>query len=323
LGTDAMDEKPEVPLAPNLDLAAAIQRARLESGERAQAKSLGTDAMVGKPETPPAPKPDLAAAIQRARLESGERAQAKGLRTDTMEEKPEVPQAPKPDLAAAVRRARVENAERAQAVAELREIEMGRLALLESELKPVVRQAPPGVDLFDLTLSPGERPRLFLDMVAFVEMGRDRRTYRFFQDTLHGRVLIAEGQQIERIVAAVTNYIARRLVERERALAAECGDDNRQPAVWSMRQVEPSAEGAFRKLEPPEAKAEAQALAAAYGEAAPSQKTSGQRLGDGFAFLLMTLGSITLICLLALGGYLAWTVRLRGLWAHWFGLPPF
>ena len=128
-----------------------------------------------------------------------------------MEEKPEAPQAAKPDLAAAVRRARAENAERAQAIAELREIEMGRLALLETELKPVVRQAPPGVDLFDLTLSPGERPRLFIDMVAFVEMGRDRRSYRFFQDTLHGRVLIAESQRIDRIAAAVTNYVARRL----------------------------------------------------------------------------------------------------------------
>jgi len=318
-----MDEKPDVPQAPNLDLAAAIQRARLESGERAQAKGLGTDAIEEKPEIPPAPKPDLAAVIQRARLESGERAQAKGLGTDAMNEKPEVPSAPKPDLAAAVRRARVENAERAQAVAELREIEMGRLALLESELKPVVRQAPPGVDLFDLTLSPGERPRLFLDMVAFVEMGRDRRTYRFFQDTLHGRVLIAESQQIERIVAAVTNYVARRLVERERALAAESGVENRQPAAWPTRQAAPAAEWVFRKPEPPETNVEAQALAAAFREPAPSQKTFGQRIGDVFAFLLMTLGSVTLICLLALGAYFAWTMRLRALWAHWVGLPPF
>ncbi len=286
-----------------------------------------------KPEVPQATNLDLAAAIQRARLESGKGAPAKGLGTDAKEEKPEIPQAPKPDLAAAIRRARVENAERAQAVAELREIEMGRLALLESELKPVVRQAPPGVDLFDLTLSPGERPRLFLDMVAFVEMGRDRRTYRFFQDTLHGRVLIAESQQIERIVAAVTNYVARRLVERERALAAESGEeraaaaesgvDSGQPAVWPTRQVEPAAEWVSRRPEPPEAKAQSQAIAAAFREPPPSAKTFGQRMGDVFAFLLMTLGSMSLICLLALGGYFAWTLRLRALWAHWIGLPPF
>ena len=159
-----------------------------------------------------------------------------------MEEKSE--QAPKSDLVAAVRRARVENAERAQAIAELREIEMGRLALLESELKPVVRQAPPGVDMFDLMLSPGERPRLFLDMVAFIEMGRDRRTYRFFQDRAHGRVLIAESQQIERIVAAVTDYVARRLIERKKALAVECGDGH-EPAVWAAR---PGDAGGGRSL---------------------------------------------------------------------------
>jgi hypothetical protein len=40
-------------------------------------------------------------------------------------------------------------------------------------------------------------------------------------------------------------------------------------------------------------------------------------------FLLMTLGSITLICLLAIAGYVAWTIRLRDLWAHWIGAPPF
>ena len=146
-----------------------------------------------------------------------------------MDDKPERPAAGEPDLAAALRRARVENAERAEAVAELREIELGRLALLESALQPVVRQAPPGVDLFDLTLAKGDRPRVFLDMVAFIEMARDRRTYRFFQDTLYGRVLIAESPKIDTIVAACTNYVARRLVERERALAAEglAGEDGR------------------------------------------------------------------------------------------------
>ncbi len=236
-----------------------------------------------------------------------------------MEEKPEVPQAPKPDLAGAVRRARTENAERAQAIAELREIEMGRLALLETELKPVVRQAPPGVDLFDLTLSPGEHPRLFLDMVAFVEMGRDRRSYRFFQDTLHGRVLIAESQQIDRIVAAVTNYVARRLVEREKALAAEGLEDAPQPKGWPTRPAVSAADPAFRWPDQPESKVVAQVLAA---PAAP-ERSWGGRIGSAFAFLLMTLGSVTLICLLSLGSYLVWTLRMRAIWAQWFGQPPF
>ena len=213
-----------------------------------------------------------------------------------MEEKPEVPRRRSPISPRRCARAGRERRARAGDCGAARNRD-GRLALLESELKPVVRQAPPGVDLFDLTLSSGERPRLFLDMVAFVEMGRDRRTYRYFQDTLHGRVLIAEGQQIERIVAAITNYVARRLVERERALAAE-GRRRAQPAGLA------DAAGRARAAPP-----------------APADVRAGA--GNAFAFLLMTLGSVTLICLLALGGYLAWTLRLRAIWAHWFGLPPF
>jgi hypothetical protein len=235
-----------------------------------------------------------------------------------MEEKPEAPKAPKPDLAAAVRRARAENAERAEAISELREIEMGRLALLETELKPLVRQAPPGVDLFDLTLSPGEHPRLFLDMVAFVEMGRDRRSYRFFQDTLHGRVLIAESRRIDRIVAAVTNYVARRLVERERALAAERIEEEPQSKSWPTRPAASVADPGFLEADQPEAVVTPAPLSTASPE-----KSWGRRLGNAIAFLLMTLGSITLICLLSLGGYLAWTLRLRALWEHWFAQPLF
>jgi hypothetical protein len=260
----------------------------------------------------------------RVGIAAGERG---SLGTDIMDDKPEGPQAPKPDLAAAVRRARAENAERSEAIADLREIEAGRLALLESALKAVVRQAPPGVDMFDLTLTQGEHPRLFIDMVAFVDMGRDRRTYRFFQDTLNGRVLIAENQQIDRIVAAVTNYVARRLVERERALASGCAVGEKQaPAAWPMRTAEPAAEA---RREPPlpvvaPAESAGPAPAAATVEPAiPPRRGWAQRLGHALSFLLMTLGSITLIVLMALAGYVAWTMRVRDLWAHYIGHPPF
>jgi hypothetical protein len=137
-----------------------------------------------------------------------------------MNDKPEPESAAQPDLAAAIRQARVENAERAEAIADLRELEMGRLALLESALKPVVEQAPAGVDMFDLALARGDHPRLFVDMIAFVDMAHDRRTYRFYQDTRNGRVLIAESQSVAAIAAAAANYVARRLIERERALAS-------------------------------------------------------------------------------------------------------
>ena len=66
-----------------------------------------------------------------------------------------------------------------------------------------------------------ERPRLFIDQIGFVEMDRDRRTYRFLQDTRHGRVTLRESDSVDELVEAITSYIAHRLIEREKALAVD------------------------------------------------------------------------------------------------------
>jgi hypothetical protein len=236
---------------------------------------------------------------------------------------PKSSSATQPDLAAAIRTARLENAERTEAITDLREIEFGRLSLLQAELKPVVDQAPPAVDLFDLALTPGEHPRLFIDMIAFIDMAHDRRTYRFHHDTRYGRVLIAESPRIATIVAAVTNYVARRLVERERALAAEpprADRAERPPAgrthrAWSIANGparEPRATLGNENEGP-------HAFARAPEPMDPPRRRFRKRLGDIFVGLLTTLGAITLALILGLGAYLGWTMRLRDLWADWVG----
>lgn len=124
-------------------------------------------------------------------------------------------------LATALRRARVENAEQASAVADIRSAEIGRLEILAEALAPVAAQVPEDVDIFDLAISPGERPRLFIDQIGFVEMDRDKRTYRLLQDTRHGRVTLCESNDLDTVVDASTTYIAHRLIERDKALAAD------------------------------------------------------------------------------------------------------
>ncbi len=126
-----------------------------------------------------------------------------------------------PSLEDALRRARIEAAEQAGASSTSREVDLARLDMLEDAVRPVIEQAPREANLFDFGKSYGDQPRLFLDMIAFIELAEDHRTYRFFQDTRYGRILIAESARIETIVAAVTNYVARRLIERERALASD------------------------------------------------------------------------------------------------------
>jgi hypothetical protein len=120
----------------------------------------------------------------------------------------------------ALRQARIEAADRTGVVVDLRDAEIARLEILNEALDPLFEEIPPGVDLFDRGFSQGDTPRLWIDVVAHVMMGRDKRVYRFVQDTRYGRIVLAESHQTTVIVDAVTSYVARRLIERDHALAA-------------------------------------------------------------------------------------------------------
>jgi len=120
----------------------------------------------------------------------------------------------------ALRQARIEAADRTGVVVDLRDAEVARLEILNEVLDPLFAQIPEQVDLFDRGISQGDTPRLWIDVVAHVVMGRDKRIYRFVQDTRFGRIVIAESHEVNAIVEAVTDYVARRMVEREHALVA-------------------------------------------------------------------------------------------------------
>jgi hypothetical protein len=125
--------------------------------------------------------------------------------------------APSP-LTQAMHQARIEAAERTSVVVDLRDAEVARLELLNEALDPLFAEISPEVELFDRGISRGDTPRLWLDAVAHVAMGRDKRVYRFLSDTRVGRRVVAESHEIADIVKAATDYVARRLVERQRAL---------------------------------------------------------------------------------------------------------
>ena len=181
-----------------------------------------------------------------------------------------------PSLTAAIRVARVENAERSEVVAELRGAELARLEILLEALEPVLAQVPKGVDLFDVGIAPGEHPRLFIDMIGFVEMGRDRRVYRFLQDTRVGRVTIAETERLDSMVEALTAYIARRLIERDKALAA---DTTSQKAA-AAAELAPAPTAALRGAAAPSEPAGAGSAAApALFRACPAARDRNPGLG--------------------------------------------
>lgn len=128
---------------------------------------------------------------------------------------------PEQRLRNAVRQVRIESAERTGVVVDLRDAEVARLELLNDELAPIFEEIPADVDMFDRGVSKGEVPRLWIDVITYIVMGRDKRQYRFIQDNRFGRKVLLETSQIPEMVEAVTRYVAGRLVERERAFAGD------------------------------------------------------------------------------------------------------
>ena len=125
---------------------------------------------------------------------------------------------PQSPLKEAMHQARIEAAERTSVIVDLRDAEVARLELVNEALDPLFADIPPEVDLFDRGISRGDTPRLWIDSVAHVAMGRDKRLYRFLHDSRVGRRVLAESYEIPDVVKSVTDYVARRLIERERAL---------------------------------------------------------------------------------------------------------
>lgn len=124
-------------------------------------------------------------------------------------------------LAATIREVKNAYADRDDVVVDIREGQLTRLELLADDLKPVFGEIPADDDRFDLAISAGSQPRLWIDAVAHVTMARDRRTYRFLRDTHLGRVVLIESSDIARVTDQVTRYIAGRIIERNRMLEGD------------------------------------------------------------------------------------------------------
>lgn len=125
------------------------------------------------------------------------------------------------NLSDAIRDAKNAAADKADVLADMREVNRTRLEVLAAELKPVFDAVPTSIDSFDFAISSGLEPRLWIDAVAQVAIGRDGRTYRFLRDTRVGRMVLIESTQIKPVADHVTRYIAERIVERERQIEGD------------------------------------------------------------------------------------------------------
>jgi hypothetical protein len=127
----------------------------------------------------------------------------------------------RPKLADAVRGAQIAAADRGDVVVDMKEADLARIEMLAQDLKPVFDEVPADDLQWDFAISKGQQPRLWIDSTSHVMMGRDRRTYRFVRDTRLGRIVVEESTDVRPISDAVTNYIAERIVERQRLMDGE------------------------------------------------------------------------------------------------------
>jgi hypothetical protein len=124
-------------------------------------------------------------------------------------------------LSDAMREVRIAKADRNDVVVDLKDADRARLEILAEQLKPVIEEIPADDEQFDFAISTGLQPRLWVDATSHVMLARDRRTYRFVRDTRHGRVVLCETADIKQVQERVTNYVAERIVERQRMLEGE------------------------------------------------------------------------------------------------------
>ncbi len=149
-------------------------------------------------------------------------------------------------LKGAVRLVRAHEAARSDARIAVTDTAMLRLQVLADMMAPVIAEIPAEIDLFDTGLVPGQPPRYWVDMTAFVEMAQDLRAYRFWQDSRGGRALIAETPDPDAMADALTAYIAERLVAREQWLASPSPAPARPPLQMAPAPIPQPAPPASR-----------------------------------------------------------------------------
>jgi hypothetical protein len=144
-------------------------------------------------------------------------------------ESPEAEAPLAPAMNEELRKARLAQAAHLDAAADIRDAKTLRLTVLIDELSPhLAGVALRGDRFIDPIVVPGEPPRLWIDMVAYVLMEPNPRTYRLQIDTAGGHETLLETRDRGEMRQYIIAYVAHRLVERERQFAFD--SRVRQPA---------------------------------------------------------------------------------------------
>lgn len=119
-------------------------------------------------------------------------------------------------LNGALRQARLAEAAHFEAVLDIRDAQTLRLQVLKDELAPLISASAEAAAFIDLALVPGDPPRLWVDLISFVIMAPDPRTYRLIQDGPGGRQTLLETSDRPEMIDRIKQHVAHRVIARER-----------------------------------------------------------------------------------------------------------
>lgn len=116
----------------------------------------------------------------------------------------------------ALRSARIAQSDHFNAIFKIRDIQHLRLQALKDDLDAIIAEKPGAGDVTDLAIDGDDPYRLWIDVLSYVIMEPDPRTYRFVQDTEEERQLIFESKDRAEMAREITEYVAHRMIEQER-----------------------------------------------------------------------------------------------------------
>ena len=117
----------------------------------------------------------------------------------------------------ALRQARAAEAAHFEALYTLSDAKALRLQILKDELTSVVTASP---GTLELALEAGQVPRLWIDLITFVVMEPDPKTYRLAQHSEAGREIILETADRAEMVQQVKLILAHGAIARKRRAGA-------------------------------------------------------------------------------------------------------
>lgn len=94
-----------------------------------------------------------------------------------------------------------------------------RLADLRDRLLRALADHPEPRDLLDLRFVQGEAPRLWVDLISYVTMGADGRTFRLHQDGEDRQRTVFQTQDMDEMEQQVLRFIAYRIIQKEKLVA--------------------------------------------------------------------------------------------------------